>query len=340
MRGADPTVLRDGVYALTHAVRKALRGEAPVLAGGGILDRPAILRHLRSEVLESWPGNDGELLPLMRAFEVVEEGLLAADSDGPPPGATVAPFSRNLLREVAHLLRSPLGSIAMLTATLLEERSGPLTEVQRKELGIIHRAAVTVTSAAGDLLTLWSEEDRAGRIVEFSVNDTIDRVANAVRPVSTARHSSLVVEHSVRGPRAGPALAITEALFGLALRGALRTRGGSVELRAREDADDAEIVIFSVSTGRGEAGAGGSDPAALRDPARSQKRYPDDPLFRIFLPEADSGGFTLSAAGLDLSAAREIIRRLGSDLRLEAPGKEELRMSFPLRLPDSRSVGA
>jgi len=310
----DEELLRAALSALAEDVRMAMDGHAPAQSEGMQLDRLRLLRMLRAAVLQEWPEDDGPLLPTMRAFEATERALSEGHEHASPTDV-LSPFSRNVLREVSHLLRSPLGSIVMLTQTLREERSGPLTEAQRHQLNIIYRAALGAAATAGDLLTLTSREERFVSARRFSVAETVETIADLVRPVTEARRSELVVRKNDQRHRMGPASAVGEALLGLALRTALMTREGTVEIEA--SAGEGDILAFSV-TSRGAAVAEANDRVDL---------------LQVFRADPESDSYTISPEGLAFSAAREIIRSIGSELHVDTSPEGSMTLLFRMELP-------
>src|SRR5258705_337357 len=56
--------------------------------------------------------------------------------------------------EMAHDLRSPLTSIMFLAESMQLGQSGPVTEAQRRQLGLIRSAALSLCAAASDVLEL------------------------------------------------------------------------------------------------------------------------------------------------------------------------------------------
>lgn len=314
---ADPGLVRGEVELLVGKLRETLHGRPPRTLEPGPLDRMGLLRMLRTESLRSWAEDDGSVLASMHAFEVVQDALLDWRREA-TLSEVLTPFSRKLLREVAHMLRSPLGSIVMLADTLRDGHSGPLTEAQERQLGIIHRAALGMAATAGDVLTLVSDGDRVQRTSTFSAADALRTVADVVRPVTEARGRKLIVRSEDDEERTGPATALREALIGLALRAALDARGGEVELTATLEDDD--VLRFVVSTR--------PDPSPEVEDNR-----PD--LLEVFRVDAETGSFTLSAQGLGMAAAREVIDLIGSELDVQ-PGQDgDYRMTFRMRLPRS-----
>lgn len=310
----DEELLRGELSAVAGDVRMAMAGQVPTPSGEAQLDRLRLLRTLRAAVLQEWSQDEGRLLATMRAFEATERAL-SEGHDHASPTDGLSPFSRNVLREVSHLLRSPLGSIVMLTETLREERAGPLTEAQRHQLDIIYRAALSAAATAGDLLILTSREERFESARRFSVAETVETIADVVRPVTAARLSELVVRKNVERHRMGPASAVGEALLGLALRAALMTRGGTVELEA--SAGDGDTLTFSV-TSRGVGVAEANDRVDL---------------LQVFRADPESDSYTISPEGLAFSAAREIIRSIGSELHVDTSPEGSTTLLFRIALP-------
>lgn len=314
LASSDRDVLEREVEAVASAVREAVQGRLPELGATGIVDRLRLLRSLRNAVVHDLDADDAAIVSLVRAIEAVQDPLLEAGTSL-SVNDVLNPFSRNLLAEVAHLLRSPLGSIVMLTDTLRTGASGPLTDVQIRQLGIVHRAALGIASVTGDLLVLVREDERRRATTRFEVAAMLETVADTARPVAVARNSDLVVTTDVHGTRSGPAAGIAQALLGLALRAAHRTRDGTVELDASREGDE---VVFSVrATGSLEledTDTPGAAPALTLD--------------------VDSGTAVLSDYGLGLAAASNILQSLGSRLTISAE-PDELLLSFTIALPEA-----
>jgi len=308
-------MLREALAEVVEGVRDALAGHQPAIPAHTQVDRQLLLRRLRSAVLDSWSGEDASLLATLRAFEATERVLAGSDE-----GVGASPFSRSLLREVVHLLLSPLGSVVMLAGMLREERAGALNEVQRRQLRIIHRAAVSAASMSRDLLTLSSPEEEIRSDGRFSVAETVARVADVIRPVTEARGSELVVREGVQLPRRGPANVLAQALLGLGLRAALMTRDGTLQLDVA--VTDGHGVSFAL-TGRGGGG----------------KLHLEEDAFLPFRSGDGSEGFTLSPEGLAFSAARQLLRGVGSDLEVGTTLDGALTLRFEMTLPIADRAG-
>src|SRR2546428_13704948 len=70
------------------------------------------------------------------------------------------PNGLELVVEMAHDLRSPLTSILFLAESLRSGQSSPISDAQRRQLGLIYSAALCLCTAANDVLELARGGDR------------------------------------------------------------------------------------------------------------------------------------------------------------------------------------
>ena len=220
-----------------------------------------------------------------------------------------------MLREVAHLLRSPLGSIVLLAETMRTSASDPLTDGQRHKLQIIHRAALAAAQTMGDLLTLVGEDEIATHSSGFSVAETLESVEALLRPVAEARECGIEVRARLEGARGGPAMALSRLLLGLGLLATLRTRSGTVEISA--EAGRGDTVTFTVL-------ARGARDAAYEEPVE---------MLRELRTQRETGDRTVSPDGLRMAAARALATRLGTEVRIVEDSGDALHLTFQLTLP-------
>ena len=309
---SDADLLRRELSDVVEGVRAALADGSCEFASAGQLDRVRLLGGLRSEVVRSWSGDDAALLPLMRAFEVVNEALVVS-GEASSLAEVLEPTTRSVLREVAHMLRSPLSSIVMMADTLRDESMGPLSKAQKHQLGIIYRAALSVASTAGDLLT-HLREDKIDDPAPLSVAEVMNTVAEVLGPVAEARRCEVIISQTVEGRRSGPELMLARILLALALRAMVMTRDGSVEMGARPDGNMVHFTLRARGL-QGKASEHGLDPS------------------RLFRLDRYGGGSAVSPAGLALSAVDAILDQLDSKLELDTPSQDELRLAFSLALP-------
>jgi signal transduction histidine kinase len=308
----DEALLVRELEPLIRSLRSALSGEALPASPPAALDRFRLLCSLRTEVVRDWSGDDAGLLAMMRAFEVTQDVILE-NREG-AGGDVLGSYARGLIRELAHMLRSPMGSIVMLADIMRDRGDAVPPESRDKQLAIIHRAALGVASVADDLVGLVDEDDSVGPTRAFDLSDALNAVADVVRPVTEVRACELTTHATGRERWFGPLSSVTRALLGLALGAAVRTRHGVIHLTAT--ARDGDVVDFEV--------------VALGDGAAPEDGVPG--LFQIFRLEPDDATYTLSAEGMGLVATRRLIHAMGSELNLGAETEGELRLSFSLPL--------
>src|SRR6266545_2043745 len=91
---------------------------------------------------------------------------------------------QQLVVEMAHDLRSPLTSIMFLAESMQLGQSGPISEAQRRQLGLIRSAALCLCSMASDVLDLSrrGESLTDGEPTPFSITDVFRAVRDLARP--------------------------------------------------------------------------------------------------------------------------------------------------------------
>jgi two-component system sensor histidine kinase SenX3 len=281
---------------VADAVRTAAEdGSATTEASGapGALDRARLLRLLRAAVLARWSeARDGSLLLAMQAFHAAEEELSLDEpvgvADYPLPA-----FTRTILAEVSHVLRSPLGAIVMLADTLASASDDLEPEAFRHRSRLIYRAALGLAALSEDLLTLTSEEELTEEATDFSLTELVERVRDLVVVVCAARGTELTIGELAqeRGHRIGHPHMLARALLNLAL----------------EDG-----VTFTVS----EPGDGAA---------------PEE-VFRVFRRDEDSDDYSMSANAVRMAGARHLVGLMGSKLKVHKD-EYGLRASFRLVMP-------
>jgi hypothetical protein len=304
-------LLREEITRVAEALEARLTGMPEPRLPPEEADRVAILDALRRHTLEAWSEGEHEgLLETMRAFEDVRALLMPDHGDGPLPGGTLSPYGHRLLREVAHTLRSPLGSVVMLTA-MLRDGGEDLSALQRKHIGLVHRASVTLAAMANDLLALTGEvEELRARSVHFRVGEVVEGVADLVAPIAEDRGIEFVVEAPDMGTRVGQPGALTRAVTSLTLNAALLVRDGRLSLGASGEGD---AVDFAVEVEAAREGV--------------------EEVFDVFPSPEGVTDYTLSHRGLGFALARHLVRRLGSELRARQDAEGSLGFSFRLLLP-------
>jgi signal transduction histidine kinase len=215
----------------------------------------------------------------------------------------------NLVVELAHDLRSPVAAILALTE-LIEGGvdASPLNPGQRRQLGLIRSAALSLTTTASDVMALAR---RGGGLVDpqpvnFSIDAVLRDVQAMLSPIAEQRGLDLIFRAAGRNQRVGHPRAVGRVILNLATNALRYTNEGRVEIsvKARQDAK----VEFAVS----DTGPG------LPPEGTTATPY---------------GERAFSTSGLGLTICRRVLKELGSDLRCQSTPRVGTRFWFELELP-------
>jgi signal transduction histidine kinase len=256
-----------------------------------------------------------ELLPLFLGFERVAAAIEPRLRDSFTDRMS-GPDGLDLVVEVAHDLRSPLTSILFLAETLLRGRSGPVTPLQERQLGLIYSAAFGLSSVATDVVDLVRGRDRLTDLspMPFSITEIMEAVRDIVRPIAEEKGLEVRIRPPARPARIGHPTALNRVLLNLTTNGLKFTDEGQVELVAIDGEGD--LVTFTVrDTGRG------IPPRAmglLFEPFRRRERDQD---------------YAFSGSGLGLSICRRLVEAMGGELLVDSAPGAGTAFSFALPLP-------
>jgi signal transduction histidine kinase len=318
---ASPDEVGVHVAGLCTAVRAVAVGQEPDL---GLVPRSALSRrlvavirsalHERLQALDP-PPPPHELLRLLGAVEQVSQRL-DVDWSQRFTDRLSAPDGLELVVEVAHDLRSPLTSILFLAETLQRARSGPVTPVQERQLGLIYSAAFGLSSVASDVIELARGGDRLVDLdpIPFSITDILESVRDIVLPIAEEKSLDVRVTRPEADFRIGHPVALSRVLLNLTTNALKFTAEGKVELAAQQLSPSR--IEFSVrDTGRGI-------------PPQSMVT-----LFEPFRRRQKQGEYAFSGSGLGLSICRKLVEAMGSNLDVETAPDWGTRFFFVLELP-------
>jgi len=318
-QGACGSELADTLILLARAVAGTAAPEEVVPGTAiGRVERRRLLDLLRHTTLALWredPPPAAEMLEWLDAFERVEEALAPRWCDDFAAYLSM-PTSFELLVEVAHDLRSPLTSILFLSEVLLQERSGEVNEVQRRQLGIIYSAALGLLSMASDMIEFARGGDQLmeRETTDFSVAEIFDSVRDIVQPMAEEKGLALRLFPPAVDLRRGHPVALSRALLNLTTNALKFTEEGLVEIVARPIGP--RRLEFSVrDTGPG------IDPQVMRS------------LYRPFRRSPGQERYHFSGSGLGLVITRRLVEAMGSRLEFETDPKWGTRFYFVLELP-------
>lgn len=256
-----------------------------------------------------------EIIRFLQAFEFIAQEL-EADWSSHLANRLSGPDGLEMVVEVAHDLRSPITSILFLAETLQQGRSGPITELQERQLGLVYSAAFGLSAMASDVLELARGGDRLVDLdpIPFSIADIMESVRDIVEPIAEEKGLTVTLSEPPADFRVGYPVALSRVLLNLTTNALKFTDEGEVQILATESGPDA--VEFAVhDSGRGIA------PAAMRT------------LFEPFRRRQSEGEYTFSGSGLGLSICRKLVEAMGSEMQVDTVPNEGTRFYFELLLP-------
>lgn len=231
------------------------------------------------------------------------------------------PDSLQLIVEVSHDMRSPLGSILFLAERLRKGQSGTVTPIQERQLGLIYSAAFGLSSLASDVMELARGGERLmdAQPIPFSVTDIFRSVYDIVVPIAEEKGLSVRLTPPPADLRVGYPAALNRVLLNLTTNALKFTAAGGVEVTATQTARS--HVRFTVQdTGRG-----------IPESVLST-------LFDAFRRRQKPGDYYFSSAGLGLGICQTLVRRMGGELQVETELEKGTRFHFELDLPLPRRL--
>lgn len=274
-----------------------------------------LLAGLRHGVLHDPDAAAADQVDVLRALESLARRL-EPGWDRQFQDRMLGPSGLDLVVEVAHDLRSPLTSILFLAETLLRGRSGPLTTLQERQIGLVYSAAFGLSTVANDVVDLVRGGDRlVGRDPQpFAIGEVLESVRDIVLPIAEEKELELRIEGPVDDRRLGHPGALNRVLLNLTTNALKFTSDGFVAVRVESGED--ERMRFSVAdTGRG------IPPAAMAN------------LYEPFRRRHAEGEYAFSGSGLGLSICRTLVEAMGSTLEVTTAQGEGTRFAFELLLP-------
>ncbi len=263
------------------------------------------------------PPDAADLLHLLRTMEALSTSL-EPTWDQRFADQLRSPDGLELVVEVAHDLRSPLTSILFLAETLQRGRSGTVTPLQERQLGLIYSAAFGLSTVASDVIELARGGDRLVGLdpLPFSLRDIMVSVRDIVLPIAEEKGLQVELLTPSRPFRVGHPVALNRILLNLATNALKFTDEGRVEITAHEQ-EGKDVTFIVRDTGRGippEA------MAMLFEPFRRRQRERE---------------YSFSGSGLGLSICRKLVEAMGSELLVDTREGEGTRFSFTLTLPET-----
>jgi len=256
-----------------------------------------------------------EFLQTIGALEAYRALLSPGESDE-LVSRLAEPDAFELVVELAHDLRSPLNSILFLSEVLRSGHSGPVTDHQWKQLGLIYSASLGMVSVVSDVVELASvAHGQADNEPEpFSIGSVFETVEKLVGPMAEEKGVTLEFRLPDYDRCLGHPAALGRVLLNLTTNALKFTDEGGVKVSA--DKVGRSLIEFAVEdSGRGMD-------------ARDRER-----LFQPFRKSANRSGYFFSGSGLGLSIARRLLATMDSEIVVESEPGVGSRLSFQVELP-------
>jgi signal transduction histidine kinase len=314
----DPQQVEELLVLLATVVhRRQADADAPIDERARSAVGRRLLKLLHAEVVweASQNGNADSQIPAILAVMEVVRGLIEADG-AQDFVASCGPDGIDLLVNIAHDFRSPLTSILFLAETLQRAQSGPVNDVQRRQLGLIYGAALGLSSVASDLIELARGGDHLAEkeAVPFSLTGVLESVRGIAWPIAEEKQLDIRLLPPTTDQRLGHPVALSRVLLNLTTNALKFTDTGFVEILTRETAP--ERVEFAVrDSGRG------IDPAIVKS------------LYQPLREVAGRKGRAFSQTGLGLTMCRRLVEAMGSELEVETRRGWGTRFFFDIALP-------
>lgn len=335
LSGREDIPVREGMCPedLLDAVRDGLLTRLDGREAPGLEDveeapgRLRLLQLLQSELIHIWTRLTGEPPSrdeILRVLSEVDQMIVSLEPHGRDRVAAMVESESPLTMvvQLAHDLRSPLTSVLFLAELLQRGRSGPVSEMQHRQLGVIYSAAFALVAVANDVIELargGGTNLAAEEAVPFSLAECLGNIREMLQPMAEDKGIELRIVTPRDDRRVGQPSAISRALLNLATNALKFTEEGFVEVAA--EVREWENIRFSVTdSGRGMS------PEAERN------------LFQPFQKSERRKGVFFSGSGLGLSIVRRIVEDLGGALDYETRLNHGTRFEFTLRLPSASDL--
>jgi signal transduction histidine kinase len=269
---------------------------------------------LLDEALRAGPQIDGsELARVLATLDAASGGFSSSWRDDFIQYLTGV-NAVNAVVEIAHDMRSPLTSILFLVDILRRGKSGVVTVVQERQLGLIYGAALGLNALASDVIDTVRGGQRLveGHPVPFSITEVVDAVCDTVRPISEEKGVPIRKALRAADGRSGYPSAIGRVMLNLMTNALKYTNEGYVEIGCSE-VTDSSVSFWVKDTGGG----------IPRDVMSM--------LFDGFRPSAS--GMRFSNAGLGLAICQNFLAAMGTTLAVESSAQSGTRFSFEIELP-------
>lgn len=201
------------------------------------------------------------------------------------------------LATMSHELRTPLNSIIGFTGIILQEIVGPLSDEQKKQLGMVKSSAQHLLSLINDVLDISKIEAGQLQVIHepYDLRQTIEKAVGSARPLAEKKGLDLICTISPETETvAGDPRRVEQILLNLISNAIKFTEKGSVTVACEPEGED--ITIRVADTGIG---------------------IKDEDMETIFQPfrQIDSGMTRkYEGTGLGLSICKKLVELMGGTI--------------------------
>ncbi len=316
---APPPEIADVLHALAVGVsRRQADLDAPIDASVCTALGQRLLELLRAEVIGGWSATDVTQADVLAILTAIERVRVAIEPDWLRDftARVSGPDGLEMLVAIAHDLRSPLTSILFLAETLERGQSGPVNQVQRRQLALVYGAALGLSAVASDLVELARGGDQLveQQPVPFSVTGVLESVRDIVRPIAEEKELAVRLLPPTQDQRLGHPVALSRVLLNLTTNALKFTETGYVEIITQEtEPDRVEFAVRDSGKGIAPEIVGSLYQPLRRAPGQSKPSF--------------------SQTGLGLMMCRKLTAAMGGELKVETRAGWGTRFYFELDLP-------
>lgn len=316
---------KEHLASMCDAVRRVCAGQDAGLALSPSIPARRMAEALRRQFLldvKSLPEHldAGEVVEVLMALDHVQT-VIDADAAQRFAHRLSGHDSLDLIVEVAHDMRSPLGSILFLVETMRKARSGTITPIQERQLGLVYNAAFGLSSLASDLIELARGCERLVDLhpIPFSLSEILQAVVDIVQPIAEEKGLTISMTPPEADVRIGQPAALNRVLLNLTTNALKFTSSGQVE-----------VICKPLSRTRLEF--------AVRDTGKGIPPAVMSTLFDAFRRRQRPGDYTFSSAGLGLAICHKLVDVMGGELRVETAPDRGTCFFFELDLPPATTM--
>jgi PAS domain S-box-containing protein len=243
------------------------------------------------------------------------------------------------IASMSHELRTPLNSIIGFTGIILMGMSGPLHEVQKRQLGMVKKSANHLLSLINDVIDVSKiESGRTELSIEtFDLSALAEEVKESLAVAAADKGLRLEFHADGRAEISSDRRRVRQILVNLVGNAVKFTETGGVAIAVTTAADSAMAVegagpgCAGPAKGTGPAIAANGVRVVVRDTGVGMDRQDMERLFQAFSRIHIQGRPVVEGTGLGLYLSRRIAALLGGEIKAESePGRGS---AFTLFLP-------